>query len=130
LRTSRQRHNEADFSARRKFNVGEVKKEELLEPTVKLGFANMIDAFHVVHDGDIDVRFFTDERKNAEKGIRLTLDLFKLRQQYQYRNLPTEVEARWRLVETAWELNLPRHVLTVAYDADCELLVVNDRVLE
>ena len=75
----------------------------------------MIDAFHVVHGGDIAVKFFTDERNGSDKGIRLTQDLFKLREQYQYRNLPTEVEARWRLVETAWELNLPRHVLTVGY---------------
>ena len=99
------------LTACRKFNAGEVEREELLDTTAKLGFANVIDAFHVVHDGDIDVRFFTDERKGKEKGIRLTEDLFKLSEQYQYRNLPTEIEARWRLVETAWALNLPRHVL-------------------
>ena len=96
----------------RKFNAGETKKEELLEATAKLGFNNVIDAFHVVHDGDIAIRFFTDERNGSEKGIRLTEDLFRLTEQFQYRNLPTEVEARWRLVETAWELKLPRHVLT------------------
>jgi hypothetical protein len=118
------------LNACRKFNAGEVKKEELLDSTAKLGFANVIDAFHVVHDGDIDVRFFTDERKGQEKGIRLTQELFKLTEQFQYRNLPTEIEARWRLVETAWELKLPRHVLTVGYDTDSELLVVNDRMLE
>ena len=48
----------------------------------------------------------------------------------QFRNLPTEVEARWRLVETAWELKVPRHVLTVSYDSNTELLVVNDRMFE
>jgi len=90
----------------------------------------VIDAFHVVHDGDIAVKFFTDKRNGSDNGIRLTQDLFKLREQYQYRNLPTEVEARWRLVETVWELNLPRHVLTVGYDADSDLLVVNDRMLK
>ena len=42
--------------------------------------------------------------------------------------LPREVEARWRLVETAWELNLPRHVLSVGFDPEGELLVVNDRL--
>ena len=118
------------LSTCRRFNVGEVKKEELLDTTAKIGFANVIDAFHVVHNGDISVRFFTDERKGKEKGIRLTEDLFKLSGQYQYRNLPTEVEARWRLVETAWQLNLPKHVLTVRYDEESELLVVNDRTLE
>jgi 5-methylcytosine-specific restriction endonuclease McrA len=118
------------LTACRKFNADEIKKEELLDATTKLGFANVIDAFHVVHDGDIDVRFFTDERKGKEKGIRLTQELFKLTEQFQYRNLPTEIEARWRLVETAWELKLPSHVLTVGYDSDSELLVVNDRMLE
>ena len=114
----------------RKFNVDAIKKEELLDATAKLGFNNVIDAFHVVHDGDIAVRFFTDERNGSEKGIRLTDDLFRLTEKIQYRNLPTEVEARWRLVETAWELKLPRHVLTVGYDAESELLVVNNRMFE
>lgn len=118
------------LNACRDFNAGELKKEELLDNTAKLGFANVIDAFHVVHIGDIDVRFFTDERRGKEKGIRLTEDLFRLTEQFQYCNLPIEVEARWRLVETAWELNLPRHVLTVGYDIDSELLVVNDRTME
>ena len=114
----------------RKFNTNEIKKEELLEATAKLGFANVIDAFHVVHDGDIAVRFFHDERKDKTKGIRLTDDLFRLSEQYQFQNLPSEVEARWRLVETAWELKLPRHVLSVGFDPEGELLVVNDRLYE
>lgn len=115
------------LDACRKFNAGEIKKEALLDATAKLGFNNVIDAFHVVHDGAISVRFFHDERKDRTKGIRLADDLFKLTEHYQYRNLPSEVEARWRLVETAWELELPRHVLSVAFDAEGELLVVNDR---
>ncbi len=112
----------------RKFNAGEIKQEELLDTTVKLGFSNVIDAFHFVHDSDISPRFFHDERKDGTKGIRLSDDLFKLTEHYQYRNLPSEVEARWRLVETAWELSLPRQVLTVGFDPDGELLVVNDRL--
>ena len=32
----------------RKFNAGELKKEELLDATAKLGFNNVFDAFHVV----------------------------------------------------------------------------------
>ena len=114
----------------RDYNKGDCSKSDLLSTTVSLGFNNVIDAFHIVHDGEIGVRFFTDERKGSEKGIRLTQDLFRLTEQFQYRNLPTEVEARWRLVETAWELKLPRHVLTVDYDAESELLVMNDRMLK
>lgn len=114
----------------RKFNAGEIKKEELLDATAKLGFNNVIDAFHVVHDGEISVRFFHDERNDKTKGLRLTDDLFKLAGTYQHRNLPSEIEARWRLVETAWELNLPRHVLSVGFDPVGELLIVDDRRFE
>ena len=113
----------------RKFNTGKTTLEELVDTTSKLGFANVIDAFHVVHDREVGVRFFTDERKGDEKGIRLTQDLFQLADRFQYQNLPSEIEARWRLVETAWELSLPRHVLTVGYDAMDELLIVNDQRL-
>ncbi len=59
----------------RKFNAGETKKEELLEATAKLGFNNVIDAFHVVHAGEVGVRFFADERNGNEKGLRLTDNL-------------------------------------------------------
>ena len=114
----------------RKFNAGELPEEELLDSTAKLGFNNVIAAFHVVHDGAIGVRFFTDERSGQEKGIRLTQDLFRLAQEFQCRNLPAEIEARWRLVETAWELRLPRSVLTVDYDASTSEILVDRRRFE
>ena len=47
-----------------------------------------------------------------------------MRQDFQFRNLPAELEARWRLVETAWDLNLARHVLAVTYEPEGALLVV------
>ena len=109
----------------RKFNAGETTPDELIGITSKLGFVNVIDAFHVVNEEKIGVQFFTDERRGSEKGIRLTQDFFRLAEGFQYQNLPSEIEARWRLVETAWELNLPQHVIAVAYEAEQELLVVN-----
>jgi hypothetical protein len=108
----------------RAFNKGELTQTELIAQTARLGFNNVIDAFHVVNRGEVPVRFFIDERKQATKGIRLTDDLYRLRADIQYCNLPVEVEARWRLVETAWELDLPRHVLSVTYEPAGELLVV------
>ena len=114
----------------RKFNTQEITEGELIDSTSKLGFNNVIDAFHVVHDGEIGVRFFTDERAGKERGIRLTEDLFRLSDTFQYENLPSEIEARWRLVETAWELKLPRSVLTVKYENDTGLLITANRDLE
>ncbi len=114
------------LDACRRFNEKEIAKEELIDTTVKLGFNNVIDAFHVVGSGDVGVRFFQDERGGRQKGIRLTQDLLRLLDQYQAQNLPQEVEARWRLVETAWNLGLPRQVLSVRYEPEAQILVADD----
>src|SRR5262249_34564656 len=39
--------------------------------------------------------------------------------------LPQEIEARWRLVETAWQLSLPRAALTIIYDKGTRLFLPN-----
>jgi hypothetical protein len=111
------------LDACRKFNRGELTEAALAEATVRLGFNNVIDAFHVVGDRPLAVRFFADERATAAKGIRLTDDLFLLTESYQHRNLPLEVEARWRLVETAWQLQMPASTLAVSYDDEQGLLI-------
>ncbi len=41
-------------------------------------------------------------------GIVLTDDLLRLGEMFQYRNLGAEVEARWKLVETAGRSASPR----------------------
>ena len=109
----------------RQFNRGEIKQDQLISATAKMGFVNVIDAFHVVHDGDVPKRFFLDERSGTDNGIRLTENLYQLAGQFQFQNLEAEAEARWRLVETAWALNMPRQCLTVEYDKHRELLVTD-----
>ena len=42
-------------------------------------------------------------------------------------NLREEVEARWRLVETAWELNMPKQLLTVEFEPVTDTLMVPRR---
>ncbi len=111
----------------RRYTRGELTTESLAEATVRLGFNNVIDAFHVVGQAEVGVRFFADERAGPAKGVRLTDDLFRLVDTFQHRSLPAEVEARWRLVETAWELSLPASALVVAYDADTGGLVTEAR---
>jgi hypothetical protein len=44
----------------------------------------------------------------------------------QANNLPDEAEARWRLVETAWSLELSRSLLSVSYDIATETLFTVD----
>ena len=110
----------------RKANQGEISKSELLETTTRLGFVNVIDAFHVVNQGDTPVRFFNDDRK-TRGGITLTDDFFQLAEGGQFSNLPQEVEARWNLVETAWGLNMSANHLDIEYDLNSGHLYVPRR---
>ena len=48
----------------------------------------------------------------------ITDELLKLKESIQYNNFNSEIEARWNLVETAWNLNLSPKLLEVDYDDD------------
>lgn len=61
---------------------------------------------------------------SSTKGILFTDELLALQENPYNVDLPSEVEARWRLVETAWNLGLPSHVLQVRYDQAEGLLFV------
>ncbi|EEB78339.1 hypothetical protein GPB2148_55 [marine gamma proteobacterium HTCC2148] len=109
----------------RGFNAGTVSQTELVSATVKLGFANVIDAFHRVQQGDVPARFYIDERR-SNGGIRITENFSLLAEQPQFSDLPQEAEARWRLVETAWELKVSRALVSVDHDPDAEVLFTLD----
>jgi len=82
----------------RKFADGSLNRGQLIAQTAKLGFNDVIDAFHIVNRDEIPIRFFVDERQSTG-GIRLTDELSRLRERLQFGNLPQEIEARWRSVE-------------------------------
>jgi 5-methylcytosine-specific restriction endonuclease McrA len=117
------------LDACKKCSLGEISQDELLRTTVRLGFNNVIDAFHHVSGIHSMPRFFTDERRTSLKGVVLTDEIYRLLESSQAVNLPYEVEARWRLVETAWGLNINRGLLTVKYDASGDELFIEDRNL-
>jgi 5-methylcytosine-specific restriction endonuclease McrA len=100
--------------------------DELIGATTQLGFQNVIDAFHNVNNEEIPHRFFTDERGGTRKGIQLTDNLFRLHELETAQNLTPEVEARWRLVETAWELNISRRLIAVKHDIETKQFFVSD----
>lgn len=114
------------LTACKEYNNGDLTAAELSDRTVAYGFVNVIDAFHIVGQGEIPKKFFIDERKTA-KGIRMTEEFSTLSTREQYRNLPQEVEARWKLVETAWKLGVGRNLLSVGYDENDEALFTVDR---
>src|SRR4051795_3622624 len=67
------------LDACRSFNKGELPEDKLVQTTVRLGFNNVIDAFHVVGTGPVPIRFFVDERNaGGSPSIRLTDDLRRL----------------------------------------------------
>ena len=45
------------------YNDGMLSQADLLTVATRIGFNNVIDAFHVVNQGEIPTRFFLDERK-------------------------------------------------------------------
>jgi len=110
------------------FNAGEISRDELTNITVRQGFNNVIDAFHNVNQGEIEKRFFLDERK-THKGIRLTENFWQLGERAQYHNLRFETDARWKLVEQAWAMNISSRLINVEYDDNEQMLFSrnNDR---
>lgn len=112
----------------RKFNAGELNEQQLHSETVRNGFKNVIDAFHVVNDGDIPARFFIDDRKQ-HNGITITDEFSILTESKQVNALYGEVEARWRLVETAWELGIGRGLVCIEHDIESNGLFSVDRAM-
>jgi hypothetical protein len=101
--------------------AGNPDTEKLREIAVRMGFNNVIDAFHVVNQQDIPTRFFLDER-SQNKGIRLTDAFYRLIDSGHADILHRETESRWRLVETSWDLNMASNLLRVEYDENSKEL--------
>ena len=108
------------------FNENKISKEQLISSTTRLGFNNVIDAFHVVNRQDTPQLFFIDERKESG-GIRLTENFFKLTEKNQFTNFANETEARWRLVEEGWKLGVSRNLITVSYDTELKTLFTSNK---
>lgn len=107
-------------------NIGELSNEALLGQTVRLGFTNVIDAFHRLGPADLGIRFFEDER-TENKGIRLTDQLRQLAEARCVTELADETEARWRLVETAWELGVSHPLIEHAAEEGSFVVRTRDR---
>ena len=89
--------------------------DALVKATVAGGFQDVIDAFHNIGTSSVLHKFFIDERK-TNKGIRITDEFSKLAEGIQVANITQEVDSRWRLVETAWNLGISANHLVVQHD--------------
>lgn len=107
----------------------ELSIDQLYRDTEKLGFVNVIDAFQNVNGGIIPNPFYEKNFSVGKKEIVITDNLLKLRDSFQYKNLDQEVEARWKLVETAWNLQVSRNLLNVQYNEDNSFLFVQENIM-
>jgi len=110
----------------RAFIQHEIDRDQLIQQTIKNGFNNVIDAFQNVNGGLINNVFYQKDYANGKKQILLTDDIFKLQESSQFINFNQEVEARWNLVETAWDLKVNPNVLEVRHDELKEELYIDD----
>lgn len=108
------------------YNQNQIDKDTLIGATVKLGFSNVIDAFHNVNGGEIEKRFFIDERRQ-NKGIRITDSFYHLTENKQFDSFRHETEARWRLVEQGWRMGVARNLISVEYDPLLKTLFTSDK---
>ena len=100
------------------YEAKQITYEQLLLVTEKLGFKNVLDAFHNVPGTSLQANFFIKDVRGKRLGITLSDDLFKMNNGTQGKNMLEEVEGRWNLVETAWNERNPN--LEIKYDINNE----------
>ena len=103
---------------------GSASLDEMLDATKREGFKYVIEAFQNLGGGTIPDSFYSYNR--VEKSIHLTDNLFKLNESVQGANLRSEIEARWNLVETAWNLSVPVSAVQVEAEGDYQQLIITD----
>lgn len=105
---------------------GELSHEQLYALTEKLGFVNVIDAFQNVNGSVIPSIFYEKDFSNGRKEIVITDDLLRLKESFHIQNFGQEVEARWNLVETAWNLKINPNLLEIKYDDVSSLFFIEE----
>lgn len=111
----------------RSYNDGTSTHDALLQATVKNGFNNVIDAFHIVNNGALPIEFYTKDYSSRTKKIILTDEIFKLQDTVFFDNFKKETESRWRLVETAWEQSISAGLLDIKYSELGDLLYIDTK---
>lgn len=114
------------LEACKQFNAGEISESTLYEITEKHGFNYVLDAFHTVNHEEVPITFFEKKNQRKDGTIVLTDFVYELIDLPGSENLKNETEARWHLVETAWELGVSSNLLNVNYDDGIGQLIVDN----
>lgn len=118
------------LEACRKFNEDKIDNDHLLDITIKHGFNNVIDAFHTVNGSFVNDVFYHKDYNGSQKNIVITDSLLSLKDSLQFTNFNQEVDARWNLVETAWNLEINPNLLEVRLDEELNLLFFENRMMK
>jgi len=114
------------LDACRNYINASISYDNLLSVTEKYGFTNVVDAFQNVNGGIIPNQFYEKDCHGNSKKIVITDDLLRLKESFQFINFNEEVEARWNLVETAWNLKINPNLLEVKIDDDLQTLFIEN----
>jgi hypothetical protein len=114
------------LNACRQYNKNEITYDNLLDITEKQGFVNVVDAFQNVNGDIVPNKFYEKNYNGTTKRIVITDDLLKLKESVQFLNFDSEVEARWNLVETAWNIDINPKLLEVKIDDELQTLFIEN----
>ncbi|MDG1453974.1 MAG: HNH endonuclease domain-containing protein [Methylophilaceae bacterium] len=109
---------------------GLISDEELYKITLKKGFVNVVDAFQNVAGGEVLNKFYEKDYSGKGQRLIITDDLLSLKSRYQYVNLNEEVEGRWRLVETAWNVGISPHLIQVEHNIENDNLFLQTSLMK
>jgi len=113
----------------RDFNNDVIDEAQLLFQTEKLGFVNVVDAFQNINGGQVPSLFYEKDYSNGKKQIVITDNLLRLKESFHFQNFEQETEARWKLVETAWNLKISANLLEVKYDEYSSLFFLENSLM-
>ena len=108
-----------------KFIKNEITEDNLFSITEKEAFGDVIERFHTVNNGETPKSFYDWSSFKKDKKIIIKDEIFNLLKSQHGSSLIHEIEARWKLVENAWELRLDPKLLDVHFDDQTKLFYIN-----
>ncbi|MFG1492684.1 HNH endonuclease [Halobacteriovorax sp. ZH4_bin.1] len=103
----------------------EISIDELYRKTEVYAFGDVIERFHTVNRSVVDKTFYDWSSFKTNKQIVIKDEIYNLLQSEHGSSLIHEIEARWNLVENAWELGIDPRLLDVKYDEEKKLFYLN-----
>jgi hypothetical protein len=114
------------LKACQEFNDGEISQDELIDSTVESGFNYVLDAFHIVNGKEVPVRFFEVEGSGKSRKVHIPDITYELIEGDFGDDIESEAEARWDLVEYAWDVGISSNLLTEKSEDGKDIILVDN----